>query len=273
MKVTSIVVSLRTSLKFVSVKGSTQLLFVFLLLLLGCGNQSEDKLRIAAAANMQYALDDMIKHFVAESHIPCELVYASSGKHSAQISEGAPFDLFLSANERYAQSLYEKGLCVDSPRVFAYGDLVLWTRDESLTKLDQLDLRDPQIKKIAYPNPKTAPFGEAAEEYLVNGGLYDQVKDKLVFAESVQQSNHFVNTRATQIGFSSASTSTAMKDVDDAKFITLDYNLYWPVKQTYVIVKTTESKQAQAAQFVHFLNSVKGQEILKKYAYRLVEKP
>ncbi len=266
-----IAVSLITSLKFVSVKGSSQVLFVVLLLLLGCGKQSEDKLRIAAAANLQHALDDMIKYFVAEHHIPCELVYASSGKLSAQISEGAPFDLFLSANSRYAQALYEKGLCVDSPVVFAYGDLVLWTRDQELIKRDKIDLRDPQIQKIAYPNPKTAPFGEAAEEYLVNSGLYEQVKDKLVYAESVQQSNHFVNAKAAQVGFSSGSIKQAMKDVENTKFITLDHDLYWSVKQTYVIINKSDVKQQQAVKFADFLRSDKAQEILQKYAYRLAK--
>ena len=132
-------------------------LFGLLLLILSCRNSglSNNAIIVATASNMQFAIPELSEAFTAETGIPCEFVLGSSGKLMAQIKEGAPFDVFLSADMKYPELLYEQGLGQKSPEVFAYGTLVLWHATAKSPSLESLTT--PEVKHIAMANPQTAP--------------------------------------------------------------------------------------------------------------------
>ena len=134
------------------------LLIVNLFMQWGCVSKPSEKLRIATAANMRFAMTALIDTFTIKTVIKCEIVVSSSGKLTAQISQGAPYDIFVSADMKYPKELYRQGIAKDTPQVYAYGKLVLWSTSGEL-KPDIEILSDKSVKRIALANPKTAPYG------------------------------------------------------------------------------------------------------------------
>ncbi|MEZ4985153.1 MAG: molybdate ABC transporter substrate-binding protein [Saprospiraceae bacterium] len=174
---------------------------------------------IAVAANMQFAMEELSQSFTAKTGIPCDMTISSSGKITAQIKEGAPYDIFFSANMKYPEEIFNSGWAAKSPKIYAYGKLVLWTTRQDITPaLSQLT--DNKIRNIAMANPKIAPYGEAAVAVLQKNGLYKKVEDKLVFGESIAQTNHFITTGAADVGFTALSVvkspEAAGKGLDNA---------------------------------------------------------
>ena len=132
-----------------------------------CGRSPAEsqELTIATAANVQFAMEEIIQAFSQDHGIPCEMIVGSSGKLTAQIVQGAPYDVFVSADMKYPQNLLGNNKTWDTPVAYAYGKLVLWTLDEDLTpELDQL--KEPEVKHIAIANPRNAPYGVAAMQVL-----------------------------------------------------------------------------------------------------------
>ena len=191
-------------------RGVSNLLFFCLVLAAaplpwGCGRAGvPGSLTIATAANMQFAMQELADRFSADTGIACNLTVGSSGKLTAQISEGAPFDLFVSADMKYPQTLYEGGLGVSPPRAYAYGSLVIWTLSETLEP-DLGSLTQNVVQHIAIANPETAPYGKAARQALEHYGLYRAVQPKLVYGESIAQTNQFVISGAAEAGITALS--------------------------------------------------------------------
>ena len=147
------------------------ILIVVVYTLAGCQGGPNSNLTIATAANMQFAMKALIKGFEASSGVTCHMVVSSSGKLTAQVKEGAPYDVFVAANLKYPNAVYEAGLAHFPAKVYALGALVLWSMDEGITPSLEV-LTDPSIHHIAIANPKTAPYGLAAEETLKAHGLF-----------------------------------------------------------------------------------------------------
>ena len=241
-----------------------KIVFIILIVL----GLSADTIRVAVAANMSYAMPAIIKSFhKIYPDIYVQTVLGSSGKLFAQIKNGAPFDLFLSANMKYPKALYKEKLTIAKPRVYAYGALsLLSSQKRDFSKGLEL-LKESYIQKIAIANPKTAPYGKAAMQVLKKTDLLHLVQDKLIYAQSVAQATTY-SIIAADIGFVAKSSlfSPHMKRYRKGiNWIDIPTSLYTPIKQGIVLLKKSKS----ARKFYDFMFSQKTKKILVAYGYTL----
>ncbi|MCB0686450.1 MAG: molybdate ABC transporter substrate-binding protein [Saprospiraceae bacterium] len=221
---------------------------------------------IAVAANMQFAMDELILAFTKDSGTECEVTISSSGKLTAQIQQGAPFDIFVSANMKYPNTIAESGLAVGAPKVYAHGKLVLWTMREDLDPVPE-SLLNASVRHIALANPETAPYGEAALQILRNLNLWDILQKKLVFGESIAQTNQFVMTKAADIGFTAMSVVLSPELVGKGYWKTIPSDLYHPIEQGVVIINRDGGNTGAAQKFYDFLSSDRAKAILLRFGY------
>jgi molybdate transport system substrate-binding protein len=229
------------------------------------------EIKIAVAANVSYAVEPLKQAFNdLHPETKIEVILGSSGKLTAQIKNGAPYELFLSANMKYPETLYQEGMAVTEPVVYAQGALAyLSVKQQDFTKGMDL-LRDENIEKIAIANPKTAPYGIAAKEALTNANLYEELKDKFVYGESVSQTVTYAMT-AADIGFIAKSSLFSSQMLHFKKGINwseVDERLYTPIDQGMVILKKGEGN-VEVKAFYDFMLSAKAREILKNYGYKV----
>lgn len=238
-------------------------IILFMGLFIGCTSEDKPKITVATAANMEFAMQEILEEFTKENNVQVEVVIASSGQLSAQIEQGAPFDVFVAANTSYPASLYGKEM-VKQPEKYAYGSLVLWTSKDQPIPLE--DLVNGGVEKIAIPNPKMAPYGVAAIEVLERHGLYEKVKDKLVYAESVSQVNHFISTGGVDVGFTAKSVVMTKGVGETGAWVAIDPSDYQPIQQDLCVIAAS-SHQEEARLFTKFIQSETGMKILVKYGY------
>ena len=238
--------------------------FALCLICVGCGSRRSDKLTIAAASNTQFALEEVIQSFENKTGIECELIVGSSGKLTAQITQGAPYDVFLSADLKYPKTLFESKLTIKEPRIYAYGRLVLWTIKADIEpKIESLT--NENIHQIAIPNPKTAPYGKASEEVLNKLKIYDRLKEKLVFGENISQTSQFVFSESVDVGFTSLSVVHSPELMVKGNWTTIPQHLYSPLAQGMVILQN--GKREEAKKFEEFLFSESAIQIFSKFGY------
>lgn len=254
--------STESFLRFASIMKPIVLLF-FLLILVTC--QDNPNLKIAASSNMQFAVEDIILAFETKYDINADLIIGSSGKLTAQIEAGAPFDIFLSADSFYPQDMLNKGLVSGPMKRYAYGHLVLWSCQKDLNPSLSV-LTHPSVKKIAIPNPDLAPYGRAAIQVLNHYKILDSVKSKLVFSESIAQCNQFITSGAADIGFTALSIVSAPKLDGIGQWFKIDPELHAPIDQVMLVLKNSKQK-ANAKLFYDYIYSEEGQNILKAYGY------
>lgn len=211
---------------------------------------------------MQFAMEALSEEFTASTGIKCNVIIGSSGKLTAQILEGAPYDLFFSADLKYPKTLAAAGLAEESPKVYAHGQLILW--GPTLDSVPPLDSK--AINHIAIPNPEVAPYGKAAMEFLIKEGVLGVVEPKLVYGESVAQTNQFITTGAAIIGFTSLSVVSAGAE-DKGSYRLINPEDYMPIQQAFVVLKSRPELSENARRFVEFLDSSQGKEILTKFGY------
>jgi molybdate transport system substrate-binding protein len=245
----------------------------FPLLLFACGkapqsgqSRGSEAITVAVAANMQFAMEELTQAFLEETDIKCELVVSSSGKLTAQIKQGAPFDVFVSANMKYPEEVQNSGLAAAPPKVYAYGKLVLWSMKKDVKPSLAL-LSDPSIRKIALANPRTAPYGQAALEVLRNAQLLERVEPRLVYGESIAQTNQFVISRAVDMGFTALSVVLSPKLQEKGRWIEVDSELYRPIRQGVVVIRREKAPLEKAVKFYDFLSSEKAHRILEAFGY------
>jgi molybdate transport system substrate-binding protein len=245
-------------------------LFYLLLgcLLTACRPQERHTLTIATAANMQFVMESLIQAFTDETGIACETAISSSGKLTAQIEEGAPFDLFISADMKYPTRLFEKGLSTAAPEIYAYGKLVLWSMIDSLEPSIDL-LKDEHIHHVALANPKTAPYGVAAMEVLKHYQLLSVLANKMVYGESISQTNQFIISRAAELGFTAKSVVLSPPMKGKGQWQDIDITLYSPIAQGVVILNHRDHNLEAAQKFYDFLFSPKGKDILSAFGYEV----
>lgn len=253
-------------LQQVFMKNLLLLFFSSLLVFLSCNTKKQSTLQIATAANMQYAMAELIAEFEKTNHLKCDLIVSSSGKLTAQIIEGAPYDIFISADMKYPNTLYKKGLTISKPEIYAYGTMVMWTN--KLTSKPTLDiLTSEEVKHIAIANPKTAPYGNAAVNYLKKVNLYEKLKSKFVYGESIAQTNQFIKTGAAEVGFTAKAVVLSKNLKNVGKYTELNSELYKPIAQGIVSIKNNNQNTENQKKFLNFIFSEKGREILHKFGY------
>lgn len=224
-------------------------------------------LRVAVAANAQFVMEQLKTAFQKKTGIDVESIVNSSGKLTTQIQQGAPYDVFLSADMEYPQTLHKAGLTLTAPAIYAYGSLVLWTAGDLPVSTDLKILSDPAVRHVAIANPATAPYGEAAIAFLKSRKLLDQVQPKIVYGESISQVNQYVLSGAAEVGFTAKSVVLDPSLTKRGHWVDLPTTGYSPIAQGVVVLKrTTQVKSAQ--QFVAFLRSPAARRILQQFGYK-----
>lgn len=244
------------------------LLSVLLSTLISSSTPEPATITVAVAANFRFAMGELSQEFKKETGIDVKSVISSSGKLTAQIKNGAPFDVFLSANMKYPETLYKEGYTATKPEVYAYGSLILWTlKDLDLSK-GVNTFSDNQVRKVAIANPKNAPYGIAAISVLNHYKIYEKVKPKLVYGESISQANLYVAYKTADAGLTAKSVVLSPKMKGKGKWIEIDKSAYKPIAQGIVITNHGgESNNPASQKFYSFLFSHNAKGILKKYGY------
>jgi molybdate transport system substrate-binding protein len=245
------------------------LLLIVIAIFTGFKNPSGETIKIAVAANMQYAIQDIKSNFEKETGITVEIILGASGNLTTQIEQGAPFDVFISADTKYPAELYKKNFAADSPKIYATGLLVLWTaRNDIKPAADLKILLSDAIKKIAIANPQTAPYGTAAVEAMKYYNIFEKAQLKLVFGESITQASQFISSKSADIGFTAKSVVLAPETKDKGSWIAVDTKAYHPISQAAVILKYgMENDKDAATKFYNYLYSKEAKETFKKFGY------
>ncbi|CAG9959666.1 molybdate ABC transporter substrate-binding protein [Campylobacter lari] len=244
---------------------------IFTLLFLCIFGYSAD-VNIAAAANVAYAFKALQKEFQKENpDISVNVSLGASGNLVSQIKNGAPFDIFMAANMKFAQSLYDDNFASTKPVIYAQGALALLSVRMDLSKgLDML--KEEKVKIITIANPKAAPYGQASIETLQNAKIYEQTKAKIIEAKSIGEA--LTQTlKAADVGFIAASalyedTLKSYKLQEGKNYILIDPKLYEPINQG-IIITSYGKDNAKAKKFYDFILSKKAKEIFKAYGYNI----
>lgn len=237
-----------------------------LLLLLGAFPAlSQEKLSVAVAANYIAAFKELAAVFEDRTKIKVEGTFSSTGNLYSQIINGAPYDIFLSADEKRPEVLHKDGLA-DQPFVYARGQAVLWSADRNFCKAKtwQDALKDEKIKKIAIANPVTAPYGTAAQAALKKAGLWEGLQSKLVFGETIAQAFQYASTSAVDAGFCALSATVSNEGKNGCFYLIEEAP---DIIQSACLLKRTKNRAA-AEQFAVFLNSPEAQKIKAGFGYR-----
>jgi len=233
---------------------------------------SAQEITVAAAADLSTALPEIVATYTRQTGQTVKLSLGSSGNLANQIQNGAPFDVFFSADENYPTQLVEKGLAEkDTLYRYAVGRLVLWVPNEvplDPQKLGIQALVDSSIKKISIANPLHAPYGRAAEAAIKHFEIYDQVAPKLVLGENVSQAAQFAESGNAQAGLIALShaLSPAMKDKGHYWIVPLDA---YPTLNQAAVVLSKSKQQDAARRFLDFVRGPEGTSLLKNYGFSL----
>jgi molybdate transport system substrate-binding protein len=231
---------------------------------------SED-LTIAAASDLNFAFKELVAEYEKTTGNHVKLSLGSSGNFFSQIQNGAPFDLYFSADIGYPKKLEEAGLTIPGSLYrYAVGRIVLWTGNESRIDVAKglQALREPTIKKIAIANPKHAPYGRAAVAAMEHFKVYDHVKDRLVLGENISQAAQFIESGACDIGIIALSLALAPTMKARGTYWEVPAEAHPPLEQGAVILKSS-THQGPSKEFMEFMKSSQGQEIMQRYGFTL----
>jgi molybdate transport system substrate-binding protein len=253
----------------------TTKLAVMALLALACmrAAAAQQEVRVAAAADLNFALEDLAGQFSKQTGTTVLASYGSSGNFFSQLQNGAPFDLFFSADIGYAQKLDAAGLGEPGTLYeYAVGRIVIWAPADAkvdVAKLGWKALLDPSIQKIAIANPEHAPYGRAAVAAMQKAGIYEQLKPKLVYGENISQAAQFVQSGNAQAGIvaMSLAVSPAMKE---GKRWLIPAEMHPTIEQAAIVLKNAKNKE-QAKAFLEFVKSPAGRATLTKYGFTFQE--
>jgi molybdate transport system substrate-binding protein len=233
---------------------------------------ADRELNVAAAADLSSALQEIATNYQKQSGTAIKLSFGASGALTQQIQNGAPFDVFFSADMDYPKQLAAAGQA-DGATLYRYavGRLVLWVPKDSPLDVEHkgMDvLLDPFVKKIAIGNPQHAPYGRAAEATLKHYGLYDRVSDRLVLGENIAQAAQYVESGNAQAGFVALAHATAHSMQGKGKYWTVPAEAYPQLDQGVVVISHSPRKQ-EAAAFLDYMKSTEAQTVLKHYGFSL----
>ncbi|MDR2905675.1 MAG: molybdate ABC transporter substrate-binding protein [Helicobacteraceae bacterium] len=221
---------------------------------------------VAAAASYKNALTEIAR---AYDDGKVETVFAASGKLTQQIQEGAPFDIFMSADMKYPLEVEKLGLAEGAVVKSVGNKLILWSRSTDVAN-GLAVLNDKKVKHIALANPKTAPLGVAAMEVLQNGGALKKVEKKLVLGENISAATTLVETGAADVGITGFSVVADKIAKGEGKYAYIDAKLYSPLVYGSVVLKNSKNKE-EARKFMEFLRGEKAKEIFAKHGLNVTQ--
>jgi molybdate transport system substrate-binding protein len=241
----------------------------------GQEKKSSSELTVAAAADLSSALQEIADGYEKKSGAHLKLSFSASGALTQQIQNGAPFDLFFSADMDYPRQLIAAG-AADQASLYQYavGKLVLWVPADSTLDLNHKGINvllDPSVKKIAIGNPQHAPYGRAAVAALKHSGIYDQIADRLVLGENVAQAAQFVESGNAQAGFVALAHAVAPGMRGKGKYWEVPADFYPPLVQGVVVISNSQHKK-EAADFLEYIKTQEAAELLRKFGFTLPQK-
>lgn len=241
------------------------------LIFAGANQAGAEEITIAAASDLNFAFKELVVEYEKTTGNHVKLSLGSSGNFYAQIQNGAPFDLYFSADIGYPRKLEEAGLTVSGSLYrYAVGRIVLWAGTASRLDVSKgFDvLREPGIRKIAIANPKHAPYGRAAVAAMESFKVYESVKDKLILGENISQTAQFIESGACEIGVIALSLAVAPAMSGKGVYWEIPVEAYPSLEQGAVILKQSKNQEA-ARRFLDFLQSSQGQDIMRRYGFTL----
>ena len=235
-------------------------------------SKSSPELVVAAAADLSSALKEIGDNYEKKTGVKVKLSFGASGALTQQIQNGAPFDLFFSADMEYPRQLIaSQDADAASLYQYAVGKLVLWVPPDSPLDVEHKGmsvLLDPSVKKIAIANPQHAPYGRAAVGALKHTGVYDQVADRLVLGENVSQAAQFVESGNAQAGFVALAHAVAPGMRGKGKYWEVPLDAYPPLAQGVIVLSHSQHKK-EAAEFLEYIKTKEVAELLRKYGFTL----
>ena len=236
-------------------------------------NSSAQEITVAAAADLQFAFQDVAARFQKESGKTVRLVFGSSGNFFTQLENGAPFDLFFSADIDYPRKLEAAGLAEPGTLYeYATGKIVLWVPNESKLDLSRglKGLLDPGVRKIAIANPQHAPYGRAAVAALQHAGVYDKVAEKFVLGENISQTASFVTSGSADAGIVALSLVLAPAMKAKGRYVEISSEEYPAIQQAAIMLKSSQQKET-ARQLLHYLKTPAILGVMKTYGFSTPE--
>ena len=234
-------------------------------------SEPEQTVAVAAAADLKFALDEIVTQFQqTHTHVKVQVTYGSSGNFYSQLSQRAPFDIFFSADISYATRLIDAGIGIAASKfTYAVGRIVVWSPTNSPMDVTQLgieSLRHPVVRKIAIANPSHAPYGKAAVAAMQKLGVYDSVKGRLVYGENIAQTAQFIESGAADVGIIALSLAIAPALKDKGRYWEIPLDAYPKMEQGGVILSW--AKQPRAAEDLRaFVLGASGGTILRRYGF------
>jgi molybdate transport system substrate-binding protein len=228
-----------------------------------------EKITIAAAADLKYAMDEIVSEYLKGHRADeIEVIYGSSGKFHTQLQQGAPYDLFFSADIAYPEEMKKNGLAASDVIPYAFGRIVLWSAVFDATKMTLESLTDPKFAKVAIANPKHAPYGKRAEEALRASGLWEKIESKLIFGDNIAHTAQFVQTENAQIGIIALSLAVNKELASKGGYWLIPDTLHEPLEQGFIITKRA-ADSALSKQFAEYMSSKNARAVMTKYGFVL----
>ncbi|MDR3696573.1 molybdate ABC transporter substrate-binding protein [Mucilaginibacter sp.] len=230
------------------------------------GSVFSQNIKVAVAANLQAVIKALGQDFKQKTGITIEPIVGASGNLTNQVRNGAPFDVFLSADMIFPETLFKEGFSAKRPVVYAQGSLVICSVQDIGFENWERVLLTRRIKKIAIANPAIAPYGKAANEVLKKRGIIADVQNKIVMGESISQVNTYITTGVADVGFT---TQALVKDPNNKTKLywqLIDPKAYTPIEQGMVLLKHGEGN-AEAAKFYQYILSAAAKAIFKEFGY------
>ena len=246
-------------------------MFAAVVLWLAGGIAAAQTLTVAAASDLQAALPALVAQFEKDTGHKVTLTFGSSGNFFTEIQNGAPFDVFLSADIEYPRRLERAGLAErGSLYEYATGRMVLWTRNDSGVDLRQglTVLASPEVRRVAVANPEHAPYGRAAVASLRHAQLYERVRGKFVFGENISQAAQFAQSGNAEVGVLALSLALAPALTRDGNYVTIPDAFYPPIEQAAIVLASSQQK-VLARQFIDALKKPESARILQGYGFAL----
>lgn len=234
--------------------------------------RAQDVPVVVAAADLRFALKEIATAFTKETGHEVTLTFGSSGNFFRQIQQGAPFQMFLSADEKFAFDLADKGLTIDRGKLYAVGRIVIIVPHGSPLKADgtladlKAALADGRVKKFAIANPEHAPYGLRAEEALKHAGVWETIKDKLVLGENVSQAAQFATSGSAQGGIIAYSLALSESVSKLGQYALIPDSVHEPLRQRMVLLKNA-GQTAKA--FYDYMQSASARAIMRRYGFVL----